>query len=256
MTQQKLIVGNWKMNGLSAQLSDIEVIAKAAASGVASGVECVLCPPATLLGTCISRFGDQDIAFGGQDCHAMRAGAHTGDVSAPMLADLGARYVIVGHSERRTNYGETSIMVCAKAQCAIESNLTPIVCVGETWEQRDAGEALEIVMDQVRHSLPTHAEAGRICVAYEPVWAIGTGRVPTNDDISEMHANIRSTLNDMFAGEARNIKILYGGSVNGANAAGILAIDHVNGALVGGASLKAETFLPILIAARTCVGAG
>ncbi len=200
----------------------------------------LICPPATLVGSFASQFSDEAIQIGGQDCHANASGAHTGDISAEMLADAGAAFVIVGHSERRADHGEDDATVKAKAKAALRAGLTPIVCVGETEEERKGGRALAIVGGQLAGSLPQTNE--EIVIAYEPVWAIGTGLTPTVDDIAEMHAFIREK-----AGEG--IRLLYGGSVKPGNAKEILAIENVNGALVGGASLKADDFHPIVMAA-------
>lgn len=230
------------MNGLRAALSEAQAIAAAAPDGA----DLVLCPPATLLDAMTSVLAGSPVATGGQDCHGETSGAHTGDISAAMLADLGARYVIVGHSERRSAHAETSAQVAAKAQAAVAAGLTPIICVGESQAQRDAGAAIDVVCAQVRESVATKPTAAACVVAYEPIWAIGTGRTPTPDDVATIHASIHATLKDAFGEPAVHIRILYGGSVKPDNAAALLRLPHVGGALVGGASLKAAEFLAIV----------
>lgn len=230
------------MNGLRAALKEAQAIAAAAPDGV----DLVLCPPATLLDAMTSVLSGFPVDTGGQDCHGETSGAYTGDISAVMLADLGARYVIVGHSERRSAHAETSAMVAAKAHAAVAAGLTPIICVGESQAQREAGEATEVVCAQVRESVGTKPTAAACVVAYEPIWAIGTGRTPTPDDVAAMHASIHATLRDAFGGPAGQARILYGGSVKQENAAALLRLPHVGGALVGGASLKAAEFLAIV----------
>ena len=244
-----LVAGNWKMNGLAA--SDAELRKIVAGAGALSGkADLMVCPPATL----IARFAEvargSGVAIGGQDCHAKASGAHTGDVAAEMLADAGATAVIVGHSERRTDHHETDDEVRAKAEAAWRAKLLAIVCVGETRAQREAGDTLKVVGLQLDGSLPDGATAGILVVAYEPVWAIGTGLTPTADDVALVHAFIRERLVGRFGPDGGDIRILYGGSVKPANAAELLAVPHVNGALVGGASLKAEDFLGIAAAYR------
>ena len=234
MTTRKLIAGNWKMNGLRAALAEIDAIATAAAAH--PDIDVAICPPFTLIGDAVGR----GVAIGGQDCHANASGAHTGCVSAEMLADLGARYCIVGHSERRTDMGETDADVRAKAEAAIAAGLTVILCVGETLDERDAGDAETVVKRQLAGSLPGMLD--KTVVAYEPVWAIGTGKTPTSDDVAAMHATIRRVVGD-------GVRILYGGSVKPANATELLHIANVDGALVGGASLTAADFVPIIVAA-------
>jgi triosephosphate isomerase len=241
---RSLIAGNWKMNGLSADgwaLAD-EIVRRAAAAS--AGPELLVCPPATLIGLVAEAVVGSPVGLGGQDCHPDDAGAHTGDISARMLADLGCRYVLVGHSERRSDHGETSAVVAAKAKAAQRAGLTAIVCVGETWAEREAGRTADIVARQVRESVPEGAGAANLVIAYEPVWAIGSGRTPTVAQVAEVHALIRREL-DGHASEPANVRILYGGSVKPANAKELLAIPHVNGALVGGASLKADDFMGI-----------
>ena len=238
-----LIAGNWKMNGLGADLDEARAIA-AGVGGVAARV--ALCAPATLVERMSRALAGTHVLVGGEDCHAAASGAFTGDVSAEMLADAGVRLVIVGHSERRAGYGETDAVVAAKAQAALRAGLEPIVCVGETLEQRKAGAALPVVEAQVRGSLPAELAATPFAVAYEPVWAIGTGLTPSTVEIEEVHRAIRAVLVDMFGTHGKATPILYGGSVKPTNAGEILHAAEVGGALVGGASLKAKDFLGII----------
>lgn len=239
-----LIAGNWKMNGLRANLAEIEQVAIAVpvADG---GPEALLCLPATLILAASSATTASGLRIGGETCHFKDKGAHTGDISAQMLADAGASYVIVGHSERRADHGETSEIVASQAEAAIRAGLTPIICVGETLAERDNGQVLEVISSQIAASIPAGAEAGAVVIAYEPVWAIGTGRVAAPEQIAEVHAFIRSRLVDRFGPAGQGVRILYGGSMNPANAAEILAVTEVNGGLIGGASLKAADFLAI-----------
>jgi triosephosphate isomerase (TIM) len=237
-----LIAGNWKMNGLRASLAEVEAVA---ASAPRPGPEVLICPPATLVAAAFAAAAGR-IAIGGQDCHAKPSGAFTGDIAAPMLKDAGAAYVIAGHSERRALHAEDDATVRAKAVAAVEAGLTAIVCVGETLAERDAGRAEAVVTGQLTGSLPEGATPETIVVAYEPVWAIGTGRTASEDDIAAMHAAIRAGLAARFGGAGASFRILYGGSVNPKNAAAILKVANVNGALVGGASLKAADFLAII----------
>ena len=244
----KLIVGNWKMNGLSAALAQAQAIRDAVGSAE-QGCRVVLCPPATLIDRIRSALADSGVAVGGKDCHEKPAGAFTGSVSAEMLADAGASVVILGHSERRAAFGETDIDVAAKVEAAIAAGLEPIVCVGETLEQREAGDAIAVVSAQVAGSLPASLSERDFAVAYEPVWAIGTGLTPTLEQIAEVHAAVRVAIINRLGDSARTAPILYGGSVKPENAREILATPEVGGALVGGASLKAEDFMPIVNAA-------
>ena len=238
-----LIAGNWKMNGLSASLAE----AKAVAAGIEGAkARVAICPPATLIAQATWNLKDTKVLVGGQDCRAEASGAFTGDVAAEMLADAGASLVILGHSERRAGYGETDAIVSAKVGAALRAGLEPIVCVGETLEERKAGKALEIVTGQVRGSLPAELAGKAFSVAYEPVWAIGTGLTPTTPEIEEVHVAIRATLVELFGEHGKSAPILYGGSVKPSNAAEILHAAEVGGALVGGASLKAEDFLGII----------
>jgi triosephosphate isomerase (TIM) len=244
-----LIAGNWKMNGLKASMAEFEAILTGAAA-VAAKADLLVCPPATLLSafaekTRSSKTLSGILTVGGQDCHPNASGAHTGDLAAEMLADAGARAVIVGHSERRADHGESDALVRRKAEAAWRAGLTAIICIGETQAHRDAGKALDICGGQLGGSLPDGATAATLVVAYEPVWAIGTGRTPTAADVEQVHGFIRDRLKRRFKGEGDAIRILYGGSVKPSNAAELMAVANVNGALVGGASLKAADFLAI-----------
>ena len=244
-----MIIGNWKMNGRSASLAEVERLkARLGTVTLPSTVTVGLCPPATLISSLIDVVADAPIAVGGQDCHPASSGAHTGDIAAEMLADLGATMVIVGHSERRADHGETDAMVAAKAKAAQAAGLTAIVCVGETEAERSSGRAIEVVLGQLAGSLPGDLDPIKLTVAYEPVWAIGTGLVPTGDDILEMHQSIGQHLRETFETPGP-IPILYGGSVKPDNAADILGLEGVGGALVGGASLKAADFFGIVTSA-------
>jgi len=240
---QPLIAGNWKMNGVAASLEEARAIAAGAESARA---RVAICPPAVLIHRMAELLEGSKVIVGGQDVHAEDAGAFTGDISAEMLADAGARLVILGHSERRQGYCETDALVAKKVLAALRCGLEPVVCVGETLEERRAGEAIAVVTRQVTGSLPGELKGHRFDVAYEPVWAIGTGLTPTTAEIEEMHRGIRATLSEMFGPEGEAVAILYGGSVKPANAAEILHAAEVGGALVGGASLKAEDFLAIV----------
>ena len=242
-----LIAGNWKMNGLAATLDEAARTAEGARA-LEGRVDVMLCPPATLIAQMRWRTKDSPLLIGGQDCHTRPSGAHTGDVSAEMLRDAGASAVIVGHSERRTGHGETDALVRAKAEAARRAGLMAIVCIGETEEERDAGETLEVVPRQLEGSIPDGAPVD-IVVAYEPVWAIGTGRTPGEGDIAAVHAHIRARLVARFGKAGGSVRILYGGSMKPDNAPAILAVPDVNGGLVGGASLKAADFLAIAGAA-------
>jgi triosephosphate isomerase len=241
----QLIAGNWKMHGLAA---DAVALARGVAAG-ASGLACELlvCPPAVHIAAVAQALAGTVVAVGGQDCHEAKQGAHTGDVSAPMLRDAGASWVILGHSERRHNHGETDELVREKVLAAVGSGLTPIVCVGETADQRSGGQETEVVGWQLAGSLPKPFTG---VVAYEPVWAIGTGKTATEQDVAMMHAFIREELVRQFGEAGQGIRILYGGSMRPANAASLLAVPHVGGGLIGGASLKADDFLAIARAAQ------
>lgn len=241
--RRKLAAGNWKMNGTTAALSELNAL-QDAARGAA---EVLICPPATLIASAAAKAGD--IAIGGQDCHSEASGAHTGDVSADMLKDAGASYVILGHSERRADHGETDALVAYKTKAAWAAGLTAIVCVGETLDERDTSKTLDVIGRQLAASLPDDITAGNSVIAYEPVWAIGTGKVPTTDQIAEVHNFMRATLIQRFGNEtASGVRLLYGGSVKASNATEIFAVADVDGALVGGASLKASDFAPIVAA--------
>jgi triosephosphate isomerase (TIM) len=251
VAKQKLIVGNWKMNGLKAALSEAATLAQSFKDRPSEHLQLVICPPATLLASMAEMLTGSQIQAGGQDCHVNVSGAHTGDISAAMLADIGARYVIVGHSERRSDHGETDQIVQSKAKVAIKAHITPIICVGETQDVRDSGGAIAFVLEQIRKSIPEDCGPDQFVIAYEPVWAIGTGRIPSSQDVEEMHAAIRAALNTAFGLDNGGIiPVLYGGSVNPENAASLLSIANVDGALVGGASLKADSFLAIMQSAQ------
>ena len=244
MHTSKLIAGNWKMNGLGASLAEVEAL-RAALAEAAPACRVALCPPATLVER-MARTAGQGIEVGGQDCRAETHGAFTGDVSAGMLKDAGATLVILGHSERRQGYGETDALVASKAEAAMASGLSPIICVGETLEQREAGRAVEIVRSQIMGSLPQSLAGRDFAVAYEPVWAIGTGLTPTLEQIEEVHRAVRAAMIERLGLAVAATPILYGGSVKPDNAREILAVPEVGGALVGGASLKAADFLGII----------
>lgn len=246
MSQRLYIVGNWKMHGTRAMLAEARAVDRASERLIR--VEVALAPPFTLIHA--TRKEAELIGVGAQDCHPADGGAHTGDVSAAMLKDAGAGFVIVGHSERRADHGESDADVRAKAESAIAAGLSVIVCVGETEKERDAGKAERVVSAQLAGSLPEGEEiADRVSVAYEPVWAIGTGRTPTIEDIAAMHKSIRGQLKQVYGDAGQDVRILYGGSVKPDNAAEILKVREVGGALVGGASLTAESFLGIVAAA-------
>jgi triosephosphate isomerase len=246
-TPRPLVAGNWKMNGLAASVAVLEKIVAGAAG---AGCDLMICPPATLVARFAAAAAGSPVTVGGQDCHAEASGAHTGDISAEMLADAGARAVIVGHSERRSDHHETDAQVRAKALAARRAGLTAIVCVGEQRAEREAGRTLDIVGTQLAGSLPDGADGGSLVVAYEPVWAIGTGLTPTPADVAEVHGFIRARLTARYGGEGERVRILYGGSVKPANAGQFMTVRHVSGALVGGASLTADDFLGIAAAYR------
>ncbi len=245
-TRRKLVVGNWKMNGLRAALTEVRAMARGAAA--IPDVDLVICPPATLASSTGETLKDSPIALGGQDCHPGVSGAFTGDISAEMWADLGARYVIVGHSERRAVHGESDAIVASKAAAAFRASLTPIICVGESLSERDSGATLTVIRSQLAGSIPETAEAMRTIIAYEPVWAIGTGRTPTLAQVAGVHQAIVETLKARFGEAGATISLLYGGSVKPENAAELMQTEGVDGALVGGASLKAVDFLRIAAA--------
>ena len=236
------------MNGMRASLDELTALAAMMTTGDAPRALVVICPPATILAAVARQGATAGILAGGQDCHPAASGAHTGDIAAGMLADAGAQYVIVGHSERRATYGETDDLVRAKAEAAIGAGLKPIICVGETEAERDSGRAEAVVASQLAGSIPDAVGQQALIVAYEPVWAIGTGRTPSNDDIAQMHNSIRAHLVERFGDRGNTVHILYGGSLKPQNAREILAIDNVNGGLVGGASLLAKDFVTIISA--------
>ena len=242
-----LIAGNWKMNGLASNLAEAKAVAEGL-EALKGRVDAMLCPPATLIAQMAWQTKNSPLMIGGQDCHAKAAGAHTGDMSAEMLKDAGATAVIVGHSERRTDHGENDALVRAKAEAARRAGLTAIVCIGETEAERDSGKTLDVVSHQLAGSVPD-GDPADIVIAYEPVWAIGTGRTPSEADIAAVHSHIRAQLVERSGEAGRAVRILYGGSMKPDNAAAILAIPEVNGGLVGGASLKAADFLAIIRAA-------
>jgi triosephosphate isomerase len=242
--RRPLVAGNWKMNGLKRSAVELAKMIEGAAA-LAPLADILVCPPATLVLGCAAQANGSKVAIGGQDCHAEAAGAFTGDISAEMLADAGATAVIVGHSERRTDHKETDADVCAKALAARRAGLLAIVCIGETRDERSAGRTLDVVGTQLQGSLPDGATADNLVVAYEPVWAIGTGLTPTPADVGQVHGFIRARLAARFGAAGEGMRILYGGSVKPDNAKELLGIADVDGALVGGASLKADEFLRI-----------
>ena len=242
--RRPLVAGNWKMNGLTTSLAELDRMV-AAVPRLAPKVDLMVCPPATLMAACAARAAGSALAIGGQDCHAEASGAFTGDISAEMLKDAGASAVIVGHSERRSLHHESDADVRAKALAARRAGLMAVVCVGESRDERVAGHTLEVVGAQIEGSLPDGAAAQTLVVAYEPVWAIGTGLTPTPADVAEVHGFIRGKLVKRFGAAGEGMRILYGGSVKPSNAKELMAVADVDGALVGGASLKADEFLAI-----------
>lgn len=240
-----LVAGNWKMNGLSAALPELALIKRGFMQGLGAEVDALICVPATLLTRATDVLGSSSVATGGQDCHVQESGAHTGDISAEMLKDAGARYVIVGHSERRADHGETDALVAQKAAAGWRAGLVSIICIGETREERDAGRTLDVLTRQIEGSVPAGATQANTVIAYEPVWAIGTGLTPTAEDVAQAHAHMRATLAGRIGEHAARMRLLYGGSVKPSNALELLAIANVDGALIGGASLKAADFLAI-----------
>lgn len=245
-----LVAGNWKMNGLRRSLDELVAIAGGVDTALSAAVDVMICPPAPLLYTSAVASVGTPLAIGAQDCHAAASGAHTGDISAEMLRDAGASAVIVGHSERRADHGESDADVREKAEAAWRAGLVAIVCLGESEEERKAGRALGVIASQLAGSVPDGANAANTIIAYEPIWAIGTGLTPTPDDVGEIHAALRRDLARRFEGEGEAMRLLYGGSVKPGNAAELMAVANVNGALVGGASLKSGDFLGILDAYR------
>jgi triosephosphate isomerase (TIM) len=243
---RQLIAGNWKMNGLKASLAEIAAIRVGIAG---AGADVAICPPATLIAASAAAAIGSTLIIGGQDCHPKGSGAHTGDISAEMIADAGGKLVIVGHSERRTDHGEGDALVRQKAEAAWRAGLLAILCIGETEAERRSGATLSVLDRQLAGSVPDGATAANLVVAYEPVWAIGTGLTASNDDIREAHAHIHARLVERFGPDAAKVRVQYGGSVKPSNAKEILALPGVDGALVGGASLKASDFLAIVAAA-------
>ena len=245
MANRKYIVGNWKMNGMREQLSALMDIAEAAKPH--ANVDVAICPPVTLIASAVDQ--DPSFSIGAQDCHFSNGGAHTGNMSAAMISEVGASFSIIGHSERRADQGETDADVKGKAEALHALDMGAIICVGETEAERDAGDAVKVVTEQLSGSFPDDANGNWLTIAYEPVWAIGTGRVPETTDVEDMHRAIRETLNQLMEQGGASVRILYGGSMNGGNAAELLAVANVDGGLVGGASLSAEKFGPIIAAA-------
>ncbi|VVT29294.1 Triosephosphate isomerase [Roseovarius sp. EC-HK134] len=244
--RRKLAAGNWKMNGINASLTELQALI---AAHPTPQVDILICPPATLIVQAAGLSADSPLMIGAQDCHAAASGAHTGDVSAPMLADAGAVAVILGHSERRQDHAESSALVAAKATAAHAAHLTALICVGESLAEREAAQTLDVIAEHLRHSLPDSATAANTVIAYEPIWAIGTGLTPSPAQISEVHRFLRAELTARFGAEAaQGIRLLYGGSVKPANAPEIFALADVDGALVGGASLTTAEFSPIITA--------
>jgi triosephosphate isomerase (TIM) len=236
---KKLAAGNWKMNGSMAALGEVTALL---AAHPAPACEMLLCPPATLITAMANAAQGTALMVGAQDCHPKPQGAHTGDLSAAILKDAGASHVILGHSERRTDHGETDALVRAKAEAVVDAGLIAIVCIGETEAERDSGKTLAVIGTQLDGSIPMGATAANLVIAYEPVWAIGTGRTPTLAEIAEVHSFLRGRLRGLIGDAAAHVRLLYGGSVKPSNAADIFAVPHVDGALVGGASLKANDF--------------
>jgi triosephosphate isomerase len=248
--RRPLVAGNWKMNGHRAALAELAAMGAGFDGALKGRVDLLICPPATLVHAAAQAAIGIGIAIGAQDCHAKASGAHTGDVAAAMLADAGASHVIVGHSERRADHDEGNDAVKAKAQAVHAAGLVAIICIGETRAEREAGKTLSVTRRQLRGSLPEGATARDTVIAYEPVWAIGTGLVPTLEDVAEVHADIRKTLKSLVGRESDGMRVLYGGSVKPDNAKALLSVANVDGALVGGASLKAADFLAIAAAYR------
>jgi triosephosphate isomerase len=239
-----LVAGNWKMNGTRDSLNELKAMAEGAPA-LSREIDMLICPPATLLYVATALVTDSPLKIGAQDCHTAQSGAFTGDISAAMIADCFGTFVIVGHSERRTFHGENDALVRAKAEAAIAADLTAIVCIGETEAERKSGSTLDVLRTQLAGSVPDGATAETVVIAYEPVWAIGTGLTPTTGDVEEAHAFMRAELKTRFGGEGAKMRILYGGSVKPSNASELMAVANVDGALIGGASLKSSDFLAI-----------
>jgi triosephosphate isomerase len=246
-----LVAGNWKMNGLRNSISELDAMAKAYNGEMRDQLDMLLCVPATLMVTAAHVCVGTKVAVGGQDCHFNASGAHTGDISAEMILDSGGTAVIVGHSERRTDHGETNEIVKSKAEAGLRAGLLTIICIGETRAQREAGQTLDVLKEQLEHSMPESAAASTCVVAYEPVWAIGTGLVPSVEDVREAHKFMRDYLVARFDNDGAHMRLLYGGSVKPGNAVDLMGVANVDGALVGGASLKAEDFVGICKAYET-----
>ncbi|MDF1607353.1 triose-phosphate isomerase [Hoeflea sp. YIM 152468] len=249
-----LVAGNWKMNGTRENLAEIKAMIDGLDEGLSDGIDALICPPATLLYVATALAESGALLIGAQDCHEQQSGAFTGDVSARMIADCLASHVLVGHSERRTLHGESNETVRAKAEAARAAGLVRIICIGETEAERKSGDTLKVLGSQLSGSVPDAATAQDTVIAYEPVWAIGTGLTPTVADVTEAHGFIRAEMEARFAGEGASMRLLYGGSVKPDNAAELLAVPHVDGALIGGASLKAADFLAICKACRGLLG--
>jgi len=249
-TIRPLIAGNWKMNGLNEDLGELRAIASSLSSDLGQGFDALICLPATLLSRAAEILQGENLALGGQDCHYAASGAHTGDISAIMLKDSGADFVILGHSERRVTYQESNALICAKMQAARSSGLQTILCIGESLGEYEAGETMGIIDRQLDESLPAEIDGAGLIIAYEPVWAIGSGKIPSLSEIDKVHQFIRAKMCARFGAVGEQIRLLYGGSVKPDNAARILTLDDVNGALVGGASLKARDFIAICAASR------
>lgn len=245
MTRRKLIAGNWKMNGRKEDSFELVEMLLKQLGGVPCKADLLICPPATLLDRIGEKITGSPLWLGAQDCHSEPSGAFTGDIAAPMIKELGASHVILGHSERRAYHAETSRIVAKKAEAALAAGLIAIICLGETAEQRKRGEAHEVVGRQLRESLPHNAQSGNVVIAYEPIWAIGSGVTPQLDEVQEMHERLRRDLAERLGDEAAGLRILYGGSMTPENAPGLLALPDVDGGLIGGASLKAESFWAI-----------
>lgn len=243
-----LVAGNWKMNGTRSSLDQIKAMAQGVKGPLSDKVETLICPPSTLLYVATALCDDSPLLIGAQDCHEKESGAHTGDISAEMIADCFGTHVIVGHSERRIDHAETDHLVRAKAQAAYAAELVAIVCIGETADERKGGQTLDILKRQLSGSVPDDANAKNTVIAYEPVWAIGTGLTPTVDDVRDAHAFMRNELVARFGDEGKRVRILYGGSVKPSNALQLMGVENVDGALIGGASLKADDFLSIYAA--------
>lgn len=249
-----LVAGNWKMNGTRENLAELKAISEGLGPDLADHIDTLICPPATLLYVATAVAEQTPLSIGAQDCHEKKSGAYTGDISAEMIADCLATHVLVGHSERRTLHGETDETVRAKAEAAKAAGLVRVICIGETEAERKSGKTLDVLGSQLAGSVPEGATADDTVIAYEPVWAIGTGLTPTVADVTEAHGFIRAEMEKRFAGEGARMRLLYGGSVKPDNAAELLAVPHVDGALIGGASLKAADFLAICKACRGLLG--